>query len=126
MVYNQRKGKKMDNKLTKDIILKADDCKIESVDVPEWGGTLYLRVMKGTERDAFEAETYKDGKTDLKNFRSKLLVKTICDEKGSRIFSDDDAVLLGEKSAAVLDKLFDRVMTLNRFKKEDVDALVKN
>ena len=42
--------------LTKDEILRADDLRLERVEVPEWGGEVVLRTMTGTERDAFEAE----------------------------------------------------------------------
>ena len=38
----------------RETILAAQDSKRISVDVPEWGVTVYLRTLSGTERDAFE------------------------------------------------------------------------
>jgi len=44
--------------LNKEQILRADDLKTEEVDVPEWGGSVRVRVLTGTERDAFESSIY--------------------------------------------------------------------
>ena len=43
--------------LTKDAILQAQDSKLEKLEVPEWGGHVFIKSMSGTERDNFEAET---------------------------------------------------------------------
>ena len=40
--------------LSRDQILKAADLKVEKVDVPEWGGAIYLKVMSVGERDSYE------------------------------------------------------------------------
>ena len=40
--------------LSKEQILQADDLKTETVEVPEWGGDVLLRELRGRERDAFE------------------------------------------------------------------------
>ena len=45
--------------LTRDLILKADDIQTREVEVPEWGGTVLIRALTGTERDAYEAEAYR-------------------------------------------------------------------
>ena len=42
--------------LSRDDILGSDDLRLERVDVPEWNGVLYVRVMTAGERDQFEAE----------------------------------------------------------------------
>ncbi|MFE3382837.1 hypothetical protein [Streptomyces anulatus] len=45
----------MTNYLSAEQILDADDLAIEDVPVPEWGGTVRVKGMSGTERDRFEA-----------------------------------------------------------------------
>jgi hypothetical protein len=111
--------------LSKSAILAAEDKKMIDHEVPEWGGSVKLRVMTGTERDRFESE-FVNGNKSVDMVRAKLVAKCLCDEEGKRIFSEAEIPTLGEKSAAVLDRLFSECMKLNRFSKEDVDDLAKN
>jgi len=111
--------------LNKAAILAAKDQKMVSVDVPEWGGSVNIRVMTGTERDRFEGE-FVGGNKSVDMVRAKLVAKCLCDDDGSRLFSEQEIPSLGEKSAAVLDKLFTACMKLNRFTKEDVEDLAGN
>lgn len=111
--------------LSKEAILSADDKKMVEYDVPEWGGNVKLRVMTGTERDRFESE-FVNGNKSVDMVRAKLVAKCLCDDKGQRLFSEGEIPQLGEKSAAVLDRLFAECMKLNRFSKEDVDDLAGN
>lgn len=111
--------------LGKAAILAADDKKMVDYDVPEWGGAVKLRVMTGTERDRFEAEFVNNNKS-VDMVRAKLVAKCLCDESGARLFTEGEIPQLGEKSAAVLDRLFSECMKLNRFSKGDVDELAKN
>lgn len=111
--------------LSKAAILAAKDQKMVAVDVPEWGGTANIRVMTGTERDRFESE-FVGGNKGVDMVRAKLVAKCLCDEDGNRLFTEQEIPALGEKSAAVLDKLFTQCMKLNRFTKEDVEDLAGN
>lgn len=106
--------------LSKAKILAADDNKLETVPVPEWGGDVCIKVLTGTDRDAFE-EAYSDQK--MKNFRSRFLVLTLCDDKGARLFTEKEVDDLGKKSAVVLARLFDKAWSLNAFRSEDVQEL---
>ena len=61
---------------------------IEVVDVPEWGGTVGLRVMSGAERERFEAVHLAGGnKADV---RARLVVLTACDGDGNPLFGEGD------------------------------------
>ena len=113
--------------LTKQAILSAQDLKTEDVAVPEWGGDVRVRTLTGTERDAFESGLVaKDGQRDLANLRARLLSLAIVDENGARLFSETDTALLGGKSAAALDRLFEVAQRLNGIGPVAQDALVKN
>lgn len=114
--------------LNKSQILEAPDSKVEAFPVPEWGGDVHLRTLTGAERDAFEGSIVTgDGKArNLLNIRARLLVKTICDESGARLFEDADALKLGAKSAAVLERLFIEAQRMNRIGAKDVQELVGN
>lgn len=113
--------------LSKDQILAANDKRLVEVDLSgegEWGGSVMIRVMSGTERDRFESDFVGGSKT-VENVRAKLVAKCVCDANGVRLFSEEEIPVLGEKSAAVLDKLFAACMKHNRFTKEDVSELGK-
>lgn len=113
--------------LSKDKILAADDLKYEDVEVPEWGGTVRVRTMTGTERDAFEESMVdKDKKTTFKNVRAKLTSKTVVDENNNPMFSDADIEKLGKKSARALDRIFAVAQRLNGIGKEDIEEYTKN
>lgn len=111
--------------LDKAAILAVDDKKMVDFEVPEWGGSVKLRVMTGTERDRFESE-FVGGNKSVDMVRAKLVAKCLCDADGKRLFTEQEIPSLGEKSAAVLDRLFTECMRLNRFTKGDVDELAKN
>ena len=44
----------MTTMLTREQILGSDDLKRQTVAVPEWGGDVFVRMLTGGERDAFE------------------------------------------------------------------------
>jgi hypothetical protein len=114
--------------LGKDAILSAQDKNNQIVSVPEWGGHVNVRVMSGTERDSFEAGLMGDGgKVNTVNIRARLCSLCICDAEGKRMFTTDaDIKLLGDKSAAALDRVFMVAQKINGITAEDVDALAKN
>lgn len=103
-------------------ILAANDIKVEPIEIPEWGGTYYVKVMSGTERDQFE-ESYAEQK--MKAFRVRFLVVALCDEKGERVFGDDDAAELGKKSSVVINRVFEVAWKVNAFTTEAVEELGK-
>lgn len=111
----------------RDLILAADDLKREAVEVPEWGTTVYVRTMTGTERDAFEQQIVGDesGRA-IENIRARLCILTIVDDKGERQFADGDISAVGGKSSAALDRVFAVAQRLNGLSKSDVDTLAKN
>jgi hypothetical protein len=110
----------------KDLILAADDTSLVPVEVSEWRTTVYIKGMSGTDRDAFESETFSAGKVNGSNVRARLLVKTLCDDKGKRLFEDADAEKLGAKNGAVLGRLFDAARKANGMSPGDVAELEKN
>src|SRR5690349_15146048 len=114
--------------LSKDQILSATDLPLEEVPVPEWGGSVFVKTMSGTERDAFEegiVEARKSG-TELVNIRARLAVYVVCDKTGARLFTDDDAEALGKKSGKALDRIFSVAQRLSGIGDSDVAELEGN
>ena len=113
--------------LNREQILEADDLKTEEMEVPEWGGEIYIRTMTGTERDSFEQSILdSDRKANLKDIRAKLCSLTIVDAQGRRLFTNEDVQAIGGKSALVLDKIFAKSQALNGISQNDVEDLEKN
>lgn len=116
--------------LSKAAIIGAQDLTVKEVDVPEWGGSVNVRAMTGCERDQFESSLSvgegKDRKQNLANIRAKLVGLCLVGADGERLFSDAEVTVLGGKSAAALDRLFDVAQKLNGLSAADVEVLAKN
>ena len=109
--------------LGRDAILSADDMGHVPVNVPEWGGSVHVRMLTARQRDAFELWVSGDTK---ENIRARLAVLCVCDADGKLLFSDDDADALGEKSGSAMDRIFDAAADLNKFSKKDTEELEGN
>lgn len=113
--------------LTRDAILGAQDLKTEDVPVPEWGGTVRVRVMSGSDRDALgRSLVASNGVQDPSSYREKVLMATIVDEGGNRQFTEADIAALGAKSATALDRVFDVAERLNAIGRAAVEVEEKN
>ncbi len=118
--------------LSADQILGADDLSYEDVEVPEWGGTVRVRELPGTERDKFESQFVgKDGASiraeGLEGFRSRLAAAAIVDKDGKVLFrSAAETKRLGEKSAAALQRVCEVAMRLSKIDEGDVKELTGN
>lgn len=116
--------------LSKEQILAAADLPRELVDVPEWGGQVYVSTMTGTQRDVWEEELIAakspDRKANLANLRARLAAMTLVDEQGAALFTPADVEALGRKSARALDRVFTVALRLNRLGKNDVEELAGN
>ena len=116
--------------LTKDAILGAQDIKTVDVECPEWGGTVRIKAPNGYERDEFEQmitkRKGKDVSTDLRNVRARTVAKFAVDEKGNRVFSDQEAGALGQKSAAALDRCFTAWLDLAGLSEKEMDEVTEN
>ena len=108
--------------LTRDQILKALDLKTADVEVPEWGGTIRVRTMTGTDRANFlKISTDKDGKP--KQFMEALIVATAVDAKGDQLFTAADIAELGKKSSLALQRVFEKSADLNGLTQASVEKI---
>lgn len=112
--------------LNKHQILGATDVQVKKVEVPEWGGDVYIRVMSVGERDEYENEWIKAKDKGMANFRTKFLAKCLCDEKGVRIFSDSELHELSKKSAVVMNRLWNEAMEFNALQSDGVEQAAGN
>ena len=128
--------------LSRSDILAAADLKFEDVDVPEWGGTVRIRELTGTQRDQIEAAmvtvkmepddkgkskpTPEFDKSAMETFRARIASYSIVDEENKRVFTDADIFALGEKGSAALQRVYDVALGISGFSESDVEELVGN
>lgn len=128
--------------LTKDTILSADDIRKEKVEVPEWGGSVYVRIMTGLQREEYMTHLIreKEGSFNKKGERIEAIGKkekfeasallacfTICDKDGVLLFNKSDVVKLGMKSSVALERIVAKANKLNKmFGEKEIEEEVKN
>lgn len=122
--------------LSKEKLLKRGKLEIVKVDLNE-GDFVYVRQMTGRERDQWEGSLLrevKDKKGNVVNyeralgdFRAKLAVNTVCDEKGKLLLGMEDYATLSQNmSAKLLEKIITVAQKLNSITEEDKEELIKN
>lgn len=118
----------MGNILSKQQILEAKDIKVEEVEVPEWGGSVFIKVMNATQRDEFETFVYnRQDQKDLRGMRVLLCKLCICDAEGKQMFtSDSDEKALTNKAGSALMIVFQAAQKLNALRPDDVGGIEEN
>ena len=114
----------------RDDILSADDLPTTEVEVPEWGVTVFVRAMTGTERDVYESNLIEQKDLPmskrLANMRAKLVVLCTVDADGNRIFNDDDINAVGSKSSSAVSRVAVVAQHLNALTDNDVEEIAEN
>jgi len=116
--------------LTKSDILKADDLKMEEVEIPEWNGSVFVTELTGDARDEFEQylaqleEKRQEG--NFMHLRAALAAATIVDEKKERMFTFNEIKQLGKKNGKALDRIFEAANKLNKVFGTERESVEKN
>jgi len=121
--------------LSKTELLTKEAVQIVPVEFEDGTG-VYVRSMTAFEKDAFEQSLRievknKKGETSfelsLGNFRAKLAVNTICDEKGDLILTTQDFLNLSKNmSAGRMEQIVNAAQKLNAITEEDKEDILKN
>lgn len=100
--------------LNREEILSKKDLKKEKVFVEEWGGDVIVSEMSGAERDAWEQWMSRKKKGEIvQNIRARLVVASVVDANGNRIFADEHIEKVGELSSNALEKVCEVADRLN-------------
>lgn len=104
----------------------------EAVEITLNGRTasVWVQGMSGTERDAWEKSLIrgrgKRREVNTENVRAKLAAKCLVDKPGgARLFTDDQAALLGNLPVAALNPIFEKAQRLSGVSDDDIDELEK-
>ena len=100
--------------LTRDAILAADDYHREYVDMPEWGGGVYVQMITAKAGLEMVGHSEDDGQNQAVMNVGRLLVMAVVDEAGRPLFTVEDIPALMEKPRTTIDRLSEAVMRLNK------------
>jgi len=115
--------------LSRDEILNVPTAQAVLVEVPEWGGSVYVRGLTGRERDQFELSMIetrgKSRKANLANMRARLVALCAVDaeENGKHLFTMSDVDRLGDLGADALQRVYAVAQTKSGLSMADVDEL---
>lgn len=121
--------------LTKDQILSCVDRPIP-VNVPEWGGTVYVRTFNGRERGQFEYLCLKvqkaieaqspDMGATASHYRAWVICHAVCDESGKRLFADDDLDRCMEMNGRAQVRIFNAAIDASKLDTESLKVVEGN
>lgn len=116
------------NPITRDDLLNFDDSDVKAVEVPEWGGSVYIRSITVAEREAWEDRVIKLRKAgeSIAGLRAELVARTLSDSEGNRLLKDSDVAALSAKNSQVVDRLFEESLKFNGLTESDVEDLKGN
>lgn len=116
--------KKINQYLSRDLILGAQDIKRKVVDVPEWGGKVLIQSFNGLVRNQWLQSI--DGKEGDGFTNERLIIASVIDEDGNLIFSDSDIEQLKQKSARAIGRIANEISKLNGLTADAVEDAEKN
>lgn len=104
--------------------------KLYPVEIPEWGGTVFLRPISLTEQgkladlgSKFEKATLLE---KMRRITMPLIVWVVCEESGAPLFSADDIDALMDKSAGSINRLQEEILKISGLTAESRAELEKN
>lgn len=119
--------------LTADEILAADDIPHEDVDVPEWGGTVRVRGITGSQRAhingtmmAVKGQDMALRADAIAEAEMRVVAMSLIGEDGKPLFSVKQVKALGEKNAGVISRLFAVANRLSGLTKTAVEDAAGN
>lgn len=101
--------------LTREQILAArKDRKPTRLEVPEWGGEVYIRVLSMQDQMAW-------GDVDAKELPLRVLIAALVDEAGVAIFQEGDEEELAKEDFPVITRVFAEAARLNGLSTKELD-----
>jgi hypothetical protein len=107
--------------LTREEILAARvDRKPQRLEVPEWGGNVYIRVLSARDQMSL-SDSSKPEETPI-----KVLLHSIVDEHGERILKDEDFEALAGEDFPIIMRIFASAAKLNGFSNKELEAAIES
>jgi len=96
-------------------IRAANDLPVTAMDIPEWGGKIFLRPMSNGQADLFSKVASEGAAGENPGHAMAVTVALMmCKESGKPMFPnvDEGVKLLGEKSSQVVQRIFSKAMEI--------------
>ena len=133
---SQEQAVEVEKKFDKNKLRAYCDSKIVKVEVPEWPemGDLYVKNMTGKSRDNYEAAMYEAREkfketgqgSIIENIRACTIVASACHKDGTLIWEPEEAADLGDKTALVLDRIYNVATKLSGITAKDIADMEKS
>jgi hypothetical protein len=107
-------------------ILKSKTLKKELVEVPEWGGSVWVQEMTAEQRDKFDNWVVKRKDGEASGMRLRVLIATVVDEHGKSMFTDLDIPDLKNHSSRATTRLSEVGLRLSGMTEEAKAEEIKN
>jgi len=116
--------------LTREQIMAADDIpKPKEFEVPEWKGSVFLRLLDVGERGEWEAKCFDDDgkpKIHTRTFQIETLVCMVCNEQGVPIFKPEDVKVVAKKHPEVVERVAIEALKFNKLDLTSAEESGKN
>jgi hypothetical protein len=101
------------------------------LDHEAFGQKVWIQEMNGQERDDWERAVAKkqdkEGRmTDVVGLRAKMIQLTLVDEKGVRVYSENEAEEINQLPGRFREDLFDAALEFNGLTKQAEESQLKN
>lgn len=120
------KSKAQNKTLSAADILAIDDLGREKIEVKEWNGHVYMRVLSMEEVESLTKDSADKGGGKKEISNTKILAAVLCDEKGKLLFDEKQIADLGKKNSRVILKLVKEALRINGLDVEAEEKQVKN
>ena len=108
--------------LTREQILAArSQRKPIPLEVPEWGGTVYIKILSAGDQVALFSNGHKD--VEIPIF---LVAATLVSEDGERLFTDEDVPLLLEEEFPIIMRVYREAARHNGISTEELDEAMQS
>jgi len=115
--------------LNADKILSHVTLKRVKLDIPEWGGHVFVSEMNGTAKDQYENSLMEkigaEYVVSQKNLRAKLVVYSVTDSNGLRLFTDDQIPDVGKMSSSILDRIIEKSKEVGNISHQEEEEITK-
>lgn len=104
----------------------AGKINVKEVDIPELGGSVYVREITAGELDKVQYMCRQVGEGKCPTFHASCCVIFLSDENGKRLYSDAQANIINNLNGKISDAILTAGMLFNSIVDIDVDGLEKN
>lgn len=107
-------------------ILTKRELAVETVNVPEWGGDVFVAQLSQADIDAWESNCVDaNGHPIVANVKAALVARCVVDEQRQRMFNDGDVEELRKQPASAIERVFRVARRLNLVGTEFVEEAKK-